>query len=107
MDAGLDEAATIDAMEVNCPVLATGYDQTCTTNDDCLPVGQVVVCPPYLCAYCETGLINRRVQAEYMAAFNKAMEGFSTASFVNMCNCPPGVLPCCYQGRCSVAHDCY
>ena len=82
----------------SCRVLSSQYDQSCTKDSDCLDVGEVTGCPATTCALCETGVINKQVEASYMAAFSVATAGVDLHA--GGCNCPNTGVPCCRTGLC-------
>ena len=84
----------------SCLVLSSRYDQSCTSDSDCLDVGEVIGCPANTCAFCETGVINKQVEVSYMAAFSAATAGIDLDAGGCFCPSSAGGVPCCRTGLC-------
>jgi hypothetical protein len=84
----------VDAGAICTPqvIWATDYDQSCTSNSDCVPVYQGSLCSE---CRCPNETINSAELAKYEAASNTP--GQPPAS----CFCPAFPPPLCQQGVCT------
>lgn len=99
-DAGTGADAGADGATSPCVVRASMYDQTCTSNADCVPVFDGNVCSAQ--CRCENSGINRKDFARYTANFPHTDGGI-------VCPCPPQAIAClnglcapCNGSQCSV-----
>jgi hypothetical protein len=92
----------VDGNEV--VIRASSYDQSCSTDSDCIAIATGGTCLPciILCAT-TTAAINRAAQPEYMADISGTL---AAAAHGGGCGCPAGGLgeACCRGGMCST--DC-
>jgi hypothetical protein len=96
--------ATTDGGLLQCTVvLASDYDQSCATDDDCAMVGQVSACPVTECSLCRLWSINTGVLARYQANIAADMASVPPGQ---QCVCPREGLPCCRGGRCQQNGGC-
>jgi hypothetical protein len=79
-------------------VVASDYDQTCTTFSDCVSVAEIPSCPVLAgsCFDCPLATINGSAEAAYMAAFSRDIRGVQLGD----CHCPGIAIPCCRNGMC-------
>jgi hypothetical protein len=108
-DAAVDVQAT-------CVLSAAKYDQTCTTDSDCVElIGDIpVVFDTNLCqpaCICPTSAINVAAQSRYAADFSNTPLGSGaipqncdTLGIEGGCATPVG--PCCRNGQCTVGLEC-
>ena len=76
------------------PVMASSFNQSCTSNSDC-----VAVTDPESC--CPGVAINGTAQAQYMAAASQAAANGCTSA--RACTGSCGIaLPCCIGGKCEI-----
>jgi hypothetical protein len=87
-DSGCDDAETIST---------TSFDQSCTSDLDCTPVGQGKACGSCGLA-CPSAAINKSAKAAYKAAIAALPAG----SIPLFCHCPSFGEPCCDHGQCSL-----
>jgi len=88
--------------DVSQVIESADYDQTCTTDSDCVRVGEGSVCYP--CIFdCRSGAaINAASYRRYAADVARLVPGIGSA----MCNCPVDFAPCCVAGRCADRLQC-
>jgi len=82
-------------------IQASNYDQSCTTNSDCIAVGEGNAC--YVCEIeCTSAAINKSAESQYKADVAKtpAAEGGA------LCGCPAEFGPCCRGGTCHADLQC-
>jgi hypothetical protein len=85
-----------DACVSTASIQASGFDQSCVSDLDCVAVGQGSVCGE--CAFvCPSAAINKGASAAYQAA---AVDAGATS--IGPCHCPEFGSPCCHQGQCSL-----
>lgn len=79
-------------------VVASQYDQCCTVDSDCVAVGEVASCQGVICPNCPAGAINKGAEAQYNAAFERAVpvEGGGA------CPCPSAGGAICHNGKCQL-----
>jgi hypothetical protein len=79
------------------PVVASNYDQTCTTDTDCVPIAEGNACS--MVGPCLTGLINKSSLARYQA---------DTAGVpcYGLSNCIEALPQCCMGGSCQMGSVC-
>jgi hypothetical protein len=83
-------------------VVASDYDRSCATDDDCVTVGEVPQCPPAACNSCGSAAINKLDSARYQSAFSRAIANLPTSE---RCNCPCEVdFAICRAGQCQAAY---
>jgi hypothetical protein len=75
-------------------ILASDYDQTCTSAADCAAVSDGDFCTPNRCTNCTTAFVNTGAEALYESDMAKKV------SVPALCPCPSGPLPACVQGKC-------
>jgi hypothetical protein len=98
--AALDTGVTDDAVATaSCMVAVTDFDQTCSTDGDCVAVASGNVCSTPQCP-------NSAINASALKAFNQALRaaqepGLNDQSF----SCTPN-RPCCRGGRCAAPIAC-
>lgn len=78
-------------------IRASDYDQSCTTNADCIEVGQGDPCSGSCAFACASAAINRRAFGCYQV--DVANAGMNFTGTVT-CNCPADFGACCRGGRC-------
>jgi hypothetical protein len=94
-DAGAPDSA---ALADGCTVVpASRYDQSCSTDSDCVMVGEVTACPATRCSFCASASINRNALAQFQADIADDMASVPARE---TCSCPPVGLPCCRSGHC-------
>ena len=99
----IDAPSAIDAPPCR-PVLPSDYDQSCTGDTDCVPVGEVSSCPDLTCDGCPTQAINKGALAQYMTAMAKAIAFAGQTSTPRFCSCPClGFGGLCRGGKCQAA----
>jgi hypothetical protein len=77
-------------------IRAADYDQTCTTDSDCVGVVEGNLCLPNMCSDCTNAAVSTKAQAQYEADFaNKD-------STPTICPCPLGPAAVCKNGVCGV-----
>jgi hypothetical protein len=81
------------------PVLASGYDQSCDADTDCVGVGEVPSCSTSTCA-CPTAAVNKSANAQYSALFSQVTAAHPPAP----CNCPCLSGAICRDGTCQAAY---
>jgi nitrogenase subunit NifH len=80
-----------------CGVIQTSsYDQSCTTDNDCVAVTQGDLCDHQTCTDCINGTVNRRAEERYRADFAARL----TTPVI--CPCPSGPPVVCRDGMCKV-----
>jgi hypothetical protein len=100
VDASYDDVGTADS--ASCAiVLASQYDQSCTVDSDCVPVGQVSSCPAGACDGCWEATVNRCAAPQYMTALARAFASLPPGS---VCNCPAEIVgeAVCRAGKCQL-----
>jgi len=94
------DADTTDSASCSI-VLASQYDQSCTVDSDCVPVGEVGSCPASACDGCWSAAINHCAAPQYMSALARVFASLPPGS---ACNCPaegsPGAI--CRAGKCQL-----
>jgi hypothetical protein len=104
-DAAADVDAASDGRLIRCSiVLASDYDQSCATDDDCALVGQVSACPPTECSFCPMWSINTSALARYQADI---ADDRASVPPGQQCGCPAEGFPCCRGGRCQQNGGCF
>ena len=98
-DAGRpDSAPPGDGHAGGCTALpASRYDQSCSTDRDCVLVGEVTACPATPCSFCPSASINANALVQFQADIADDMASVPASE---TCNCPPVGIPCCRSGRC-------
>lgn len=82
-------------------ILASNYDQSCTTDTDCVGVAEGNFCYPGA-TNCGTATINKSANAQYQADVAKTR----AASCYAPGNCGGNFGPCCVSGMCQVGSQC-
>ncbi len=105
LDAASDRNDGWDGQTSCAAILASSYDQSCTSDSDC-----IVVTVGYPCEGCglqcgaDVGAINAGARAQYMGDVSRTPKGAVP------CNCPPpppvGNFSCCRGGQCRANNDC-
>jgi hypothetical protein len=91
-------------------IRASDYNQSCTTNADCVEVGEGNSCYP--CAlWCSTTAINGRDLDRYRSDVATALslsgvEAAIEAGAMIVCHCPADMGACCRAGRCTTGIRC-
>jgi Sulfatase-modifying factor enzyme 1 len=101
-EAGAVEATTVDGTVPDggpegaaCSIQASDYDQSCTSDSDCVEVVEGDICGPPLCS-CPNAAINVSAQSAYSADLAKLLPVGPVA-----CNCGAADLgPHCNSGVC-------
>jgi hypothetical protein len=87
-----------DARSAGCTVVqASHFNQSCSTDSDCVMVPEVTVCPATRCSLCASASVNRSAFAQLQADIADDMASVPTSA---TCSCPPVGIPCCRSGRC-------
>jgi hypothetical protein len=80
-----------------CGVIQTSsYDQSCSTDDDCVPVTQGNLCDHGPCTNCTNGTVNRQAEALYSQDFAARL------TVPVICPCPSGPAVVCRKGMCEL-----
>jgi hypothetical protein len=79
------------------PIQASNYDQSCTTDMDCVAMAEGNACS--LISPCANAAINRGALAQYQS-------DIAQAPCYALAGCPAGFGPCCRQGSCQM-NTCY
>jgi hypothetical protein len=105
LDAASDGSNGWDGATSCAAILASNYDQSCTSDSDC-----VLVNVGYPCGNCafqcgsDVGAINVGARAQYMGDVSR------TPRMAAVCNCPPippiPNVSCCHGGQCKAENDC-
>jgi hypothetical protein len=82
-------------------IQASDYDQSCTTDSDCVPIGEGNACLPCTIA-CKTAVIGKAAEARYRADLGALLE----ASQRITCHCPFSSPSCCREGKCHADQTC-
>jgi hypothetical protein len=82
-------------------ILASSYDQSCTTDSDCIGVAEGNFCYPGA-TNCATATISKSANAQYQADVAKTR----AASCYAPGNCGANFGPCCASGLCQVGIQC-
>lgn len=87
----------------SCTVLAASYDQTCTTDSDCVLVpagGNYCDCNANspVCLVCRVASVNAAASARYLAAIAAARSGDCPPQ-----SCPMEGRPVCQGGSCTTS----
>jgi hypothetical protein len=83
-------------------IQASNYDQSCTSNSDCIPVGEGNACYPCAIA-CPSAAINASAKGRYLSDVAKTPA--ADLAGVN-CGCPDAFSPCCRGGTCHADFQC-
>ncbi len=83
-------------------IQASNYDQSCTTNSDCIAVGEGNACYPCEIA-CPSAAINASAKGKYLSDVAKTSAGDLTGVD---CGCPAAFNPCCRGGTCYADFQC-
>ena len=83
-------------------IVASNYDQSCTTAADCIAVGEGNACYPCVIA-CPTAAINAGAKAKYLSDVAKTPAADQAGAF---CGCPAAFNPCCRGGTCHADLQC-
>jgi hypothetical protein len=87
---------------MDCPVIrASDYDQSCTSNAECVGVGEGDTCGPPCAITCPTTAINVSELTHYHSDLTAARWLYD-----GTCNCPAAYGTCCQDGRCTVDPCC-
>jgi hypothetical protein len=76
-------------------IRAADYDQTCTTDSDCVGVVEGNLCAPNLCSNCTNAAVSGKAQAQYEADFSSKLRSPS------ICPCGLGPAIVCKDGVCA------
>jgi hypothetical protein len=105
LDGGFEAGGDTDSAASNPPsctvVLASGYDQSCMVDTDCVTVYEVHACPITDCSGCAMQGINKGAMTQYMSALSKnaALEPSGV-----LCHCPcESGFAICRGGQCQAA----
>jgi hypothetical protein len=82
-------------------ILASNYDQSCTTDTDCVSVAEGNFCYPGA-TNCPSAAISTSANAQYQADVAKTR----AASCYAPGNCGEESGPCCVGGKCQVGNEC-
>lgn len=78
-------------------ITASDYDQSCSSDSDCVGVPEGDLCDPDLCIDCVGGAINVSAQSQYQADLQSKNSGAPM-----VCSCPMGPRVACNSGTCGV-----
>jgi hypothetical protein len=84
---------------------AESYDQACTKDSDCVPVGQGNVCDPCLLT-CTTTAINARALKQFLKDLVGTPAGAPSPRAACSCAHSAGFAPCCQGGVCRADVSC-
>jgi hypothetical protein len=82
-------------------IQASDYDRSCTTDADCVPIGEGDACAPCTIA-CTTAVISKAAKPRYIADLGGLFEASQSAR----CHCPFSSVPCCREGQCHADQAC-
>lgn len=80
------------------PILASNYDQSCTTDTDCMAIGEGNACS--LVGPCPSAAINKGAYSQYQS-------DIAQTPCYGLSGCPSGSGPCCRHGTCGLNAACY
>ncbi len=80
------------------PILASNYDQSCTTDTDCMAIGEGNACS--LVGPCPSAAINKGAYSQYQS-------DVAQTPCYGLSGCPSGSGPCCRHGTCGLNAACY
>ena len=84
---------------------ASSYDQSCTTDSDCVAVAEGNAC--IACGFnCANAVINVSAQAQYRADIANTPAGSSESDPACVSGCPAEFVPCCRAGQCRTDSTC-
>ncbi len=84
-------------------IQASNYEQSCSTDSDCVAVGEGNACFP--CALvCPNAAINVAAHAQYLADVAKTFAGSNSGTCV--LSCPANFGGCCRAGKCHADIQC-
>jgi hypothetical protein len=93
-----DSPSLVDCTDANVQLIqASSYDQTCTTNADCVEVAEGNACYPGF-GQCPMATINVGAQAQY----NNDLSGTNANICRTLGDCVFTPAPCCIGGRCQI-----
>ncbi|HEX4340769.1 MAG TPA: hypothetical protein VH062_32900 [Polyangiaceae bacterium] len=90
-------AAALGDAAATCTILASSYDQSCTQDSDCVPVGEGKGCGAPCGPLCPSTAINVNAEATYRADLAKTPYGYCGFN----CGCPVSGTPRCVHGKCT------
>jgi hypothetical protein len=103
----VDNVCQLETFDDHCAdggaqiILASTYDQSCTTDSDCIWVAEGNFCYPGE-TNCTTATISKSASAQYQADVAKTR----AASCYAPGNCGGDFGPCCVSGMCQVGSQC-
>jgi len=107
-----DSGSTSAEADSSCLVVATSYDQSCTTDADCVlvppggntcdPCGDPTISGSYY-FFCTEAAINVKDRARYLAALAPGMTAASNGPQGCVSSCPVPAPAKCVQGSCAMA----
>ena len=102
MDGNAVVSNDIDA--ASCMILASNYDQSCTTDMDCAGISAGNYCAPNQC-FCGGSTISSRALPQFNADVAKTPVGSGEIPS-GLCGCPVEFPPCCQAGQCVSGNAC-
>jgi len=97
----IEDAASEDA--ASCMISTSNYDQSCTTDHDCVNIPAGNFCVPG--CICNGGTINSGAVNLYNVAL--AQTPLAAGAFGSIsCQCADVPPPCCRQGICTLSNEC-
>jgi hypothetical protein len=80
------------------PIVASNYDQSCTTDMDCVAIGEGNACS--IIGPCSSAAINKG------AAYSKYQSDIANTPCFGISGCPAELGPCCRHGVCQMNDGC-
>ena len=87
------------------PIEASSYDQSCTTDTDCVAISAQDSCS--LCAFnCNNATINVSAMTRYESDIDYTTANFSSHGLACLTACIQEGAPCCVGGTCQLGSQC-